>query len=56
MYANTTYYRRINDELNDQITVNLNGRHQLDYDYNGCISEEDDPADVYGVVKAVRIA
>lgn len=58
MTANNTYYTRNNDEIKSQFTPILNGRNQLDYDYDGALNVEDDPADQYDyrVVKAVRIA
>lgn len=56
MSFDTNYYTRNNDELYTQLFPTYTGRHQADYDYNGALDKDDDPADyMNNPIKAVRV-
>lgn len=49
-------YTQLIDELYTQSTRKLNDKHQTQYDYNGELDRDGDPADCYTALKGVAIA
>lgn len=53
MYLQYTQYT---DEIYTKYQRNINDKHQAYYDYHGELDNNEDSADCYDTVKAVRIA
>lgn len=56
MSNDTTYYTRKPDEIYAQFKNNLNEAKSTFLLYNGALEEDEDPADYYTPIKAVRLA
>ncbi|MBO0602741.1 hypothetical protein I2483_13820 [Sporosarcina sp. E16_3] len=56
MPFHTTYYTQTHDELYTHSQRNLSEDKTTFLLYNGAIESDEDPADYYAPVKAVRIA
>lgn len=56
MPANYSQYTQSRNEVYTQSQLKINDRFQADYDYNGEFPRDEDIADLYAPIKAVRLA